>query len=153
MKIRHSDKVEEKIFDIINQLNVGIDCLSLQSEKDELAGLNLIAGHKAKAANAYEPAVKYLNVGMSLLAPDSWERNYSMTLRLYVETLEAEYLNTNFQQAENLAEVVLRSAKNQLDIVKVYQLKILFYQAQSQMLKAVETGLEVLKMLGINFIR
>ncbi|MEG4199726.1 AAA family ATPase [Microcoleus sp. Pol12A5] len=147
-----SDKVEEKIFDIINQLNVGMDCLSLQSEKDELAGLNLIAGHKAKAANAYEPAVKYLNAGMSLLAPDSWERNYSMTLRLYVETLEAEYLNTNFEQAEVLAEVVLRSAKHQLDIVKVYQLKILFYQAQSQMLKAVETGLEVLEMLGVNLL-
>ncbi|MEG4486024.1 AAA family ATPase [Microcoleus sp. D2_18a_B4] len=146
------DKVEEKIFDIINQLNVGIDCLSLQSEKDELAGLNLIAGHKAKAANAYEPAVKYLNVGISLLAPDSWDCNYSMTLRLYVETLEAEYLNTNFEQAEVLAEVVLRSAKNQLDIVKVYQLKIIFYQAQSQMLKAVETGLEVLEMLGVNLL-
>ena len=147
-----ADKVEDKIFDIINQLNVGIDCLSLQSEKDELAGLNLIAGHKAKAANAYEPAVKYLNAGMSLLAPDSWERNYSMTLRLYVETLEAEYLNTNFEQAEVLAEVVLRSAKNQLDIVKVYQLKVLFYQAQSLMLKAVETGLEVLEMLGVKLL-
>ncbi|MEG3968634.1 AAA family ATPase [Microcoleus sp. T2B6] len=146
------DKVEEKIFDIINQLNVGIDCLNLQSEKDELAGLNLIAGHKAKAANAYEPAVKYLNVGISLLAPDSWDCSYSMTLRLYVETLEAEYLNTNFEQAENLAAVILRSAKNQLDIIKVYQLKIIFYQAQSQMLQAVETGLEVLKMLGINLL-
>ncbi|MEG4504085.1 AAA family ATPase [Microcoleus sp. F6_B4] len=147
-----ADQVEERIFDIINQLNVGIDCLSLQSGKDELAKLNLIAGHKAKAANAYEPAVKYLNVGISLLAPDSWDRNYSMTLRLYVEMLEAEYLNTNFEQAEVLAEVVLRSAKNQLDIVKVYQLKILFYQAQSQMLKAVETGIEVLKMLGVNLL-
>jgi histidine kinase len=147
-----ADKVEEKIFDIINQLNAGIDCLSLESEKDELAELNLIAGHKAKAANAYEPAVKYLNAGMSLLAPDSWDRNYSMTLRLYVETLEAEYLNTNFEQAEVLAGVVLRSAKNQLDIVKVYQLKILFYQAQSQMLKAVETGLEVLEILGVNLL-
>ncbi|MEG4444212.1 AAA family ATPase [Microcoleus sp. AT9_B5] len=147
-----SDKVEERIFDIINQLNVGIDCLTRQSEKDELAGLNLMAGHKAKAANAYEPAVKYLNVGMSLLAPDSWVRNYSMTLRLYVETLEAEYLNTNFEQAEVLAELVLRSAKNQLDIVKVYQLKILSYQAQSRMLKAVETGLEVLEMLGVNIL-
>ncbi|WP_445241655.1 ATP-binding protein [Microcoleus vaginatus] len=91
-------------------------------------------------------------MGISLLAPDSWVRNYDMTLRLYVETLEAEYLNTNFEQAEVLAEVVLRSAKNQLDIVKVYQLKILFYQAQSQMLKAVETGLEVLAMLGVNLL-
>ncbi|MFM9266488.1 protein kinase domain-containing protein [Tychonema sp. BBK16] len=147
-----TEKLEENIFDIVNQLNVGIDCLSLQSEKNELAGLNLIAGRKAKAANAYEAAVKYLNAGMSLLAPDSWVCNYSMTLHLYVETLEAEYLNTNFGQAEILAEVVLRSAKNQLDLVKVYKLKILFYQAQSQMIKAVEIGLEVLEILGINLL-
>ncbi|MCC3408596.1 MAG: AAA family ATPase [Microcoleus sp. PH2017_10_PVI_O_A] len=147
-----SEKLEENIFDIVNQLNVGIDRLTLQSEKDELAGLNLIAGRKAKAANAYEQAVNYLNAGMSLLAPDSWVCNYSMTLPLYVETVEAEYLNTNFEQAEILADVVLRSATNQLDLVKVYQLKILFYQAQCQMIKAVETGLKVLKMLGINLL-
>ncbi|HCV31487.1 MAG TPA: serine/threonine protein kinase [Microcoleaceae bacterium UBA9251] len=146
------DKLEENIFDIVNQLNVGIDRLSLQSEKDELAGLNLIAGHKAKAANAYEAAVKYLKAGMSLLASDSWVSNYDLTLQLYVEMAEAECLNTNFERAEALAEVVLSFAKNQLDRMKVYQLQIQIFQAQSQMLKAVETGVEVLNSLGVSLL-
>ncbi|MEZ2303585.1 MAG: AAA family ATPase [Microcoleus sp.] len=146
------EKLEENIFDIVNQLNIGIDMISQLVEKIDLAKLNLTAGRKAKAANAYEAAVRYLRVAMELLPADCWQSQYELALAIYESTAEAEYLNGNFKQAEILAEVVLRSAKNQLDLVKMYQLKILFYQAQSLMLKAVETGLEMLTMLGISLL-
>ncbi|MEG3936512.1 hypothetical protein QT990_35665 [Microcoleus sp. T3_B1] len=55
---------KDNIFALVNQLNFGTDLLTNQSEKDELAELNLIAGQKAKAATAYEAAVNYLNVGI-----------------------------------------------------------------------------------------
>ena len=147
-----ADRLEDRIFDLVNQLNVGIDRLSRQSDKNQLAGLNLIAGHKAKAANAYEPAVKYLNAALSLLAFDSWVSNYDLTLQLYVEIAEAECFNSNYEQAETLAKVVLINAKNLLDKIKIYQLQVQMCQAQSQMLKAVETGVKVLESLGVNLL-
>ena len=56
-------KLEEDVFEIVNHLNAGIDLISDQSEKINLARLNLMAGKKAKAANAYEPSLKYLSAG------------------------------------------------------------------------------------------
>ncbi|WP_445241545.1 ATP-binding protein [Microcoleus vaginatus] len=43
------DQLEENIFDIVNQLNVGIDTISQQSEKTQLAKLNLTAGTQGKS--------------------------------------------------------------------------------------------------------
>ena len=144
-----TDQLEENIFDIVNQLNVGIDTLSQQVEKDRLARLNLIAGRKAKAAMAYEPADNYLNLALGLLPSDAWKNQYELTLPIYVEAVEAAYLNTYFQQAENLAEIVLQNALNALDRVKIYELKVQIDVAQDDQAKAIATGLQALEMVGI----
>lgn len=142
--------LEENIFDIVNQLNMGVEFIAQQSEQDELANFNLIAGRKAKAATAYEAAVRYLNVGLELLPESSWQSHYDLTRNLHLETLEAEYLNTNFGRAQQLSEIVLLQAKNPLEKVKVYELKIPFYLQQNQLQAAVDTALDTLKMLGVS---
>jgi predicted ATPase/signal transduction histidine kinase/serine/threonine protein kinase len=146
----NQDILEDNIFDIVNQLNVGAEFLSEQEEKYNLAHLNLIAGRKAKAALAYEAAATQLRVGLKLLAENSWQTNYNLTLSLYVEAVEAEYLNTNYERSATLAEAVLQQANTLLERVKVYELQIQFYMAQNQMSKAIDTGLQVLDMLGVS---
>ncbi len=141
--------LEENIFDIVNQLNVGVEFITQQSERDELANFNLIAGRKAKAATAYEAAVKYLNVSLELLPDSCWQSHYDLTWNLHVETLEAEYLNTNFERAQELSEIVLLQAKTLLEKIKVYELMIPFYLSQNQPQKALDTALQVLKKIGI----
>ncbi|MFB2918222.1 ATP-binding protein [Aerosakkonema funiforme] len=141
---------KDNIFALVNQLNFGTDLIAVQTEKNELAYFNLIAGQKAKAAAAYEAAVNYLNVGIGLLAADSWQSHYDLTLNLYVEAVEAEYLNTNFERAKFLAEEVLGKATNLLDKVKVYEAKIQIYMAQIQMQLAIDIGLQALEMLGVS---
>ncbi len=149
--LKHTSEtdIEENIFEIVNQLNVGAEFITQQPQKDRLAQLNLIAGQKAKAATAYESSVKYLNVGLELLAADSWKYQYDMTLNLYVETAAVEFLNTNFERAEMLSDVVLSQAKTLLDRVQVYETKMQFYIAKNQMQAALNTGMQVLKMLGL----
>jgi predicted ATPase len=67
-----SNKQEEKIFDIVNQLNFGRELISNQSERDELAELNLQAAKKAKASAAYQSAFNYLHLSKELLSDNSW---------------------------------------------------------------------------------
>ena len=143
------DQQEEKIFDIVNQLNVGTSLITAQSERDELAKLNLIAGKKAKLSAAYQPALNYLQVGIKLLATDSWQQQYNLTLSLYEEGAEVAYLNTDFALMERFVEVVLSQAKTVLDQVKVYEMKILAYNAQGKLKEAIASGLEVLKLLDV----
>ncbi|MDY6804548.1 MAG: AAA family ATPase [Cyanobacteriota bacterium] len=144
-------KVEENIFALVNQLNMGADLIAAVNDRNELARLNLIAGKKAKASAAYQAAAKYLKVGLELLPSDSWEEEYDLTLALYVETVGAQYLNAEFEDAEQLAAVVLELAKSALDKVGVYEIKIQSYSSQFQFQKAIDTGLEILAQLGVVF--
>jgi predicted ATPase len=144
-------KQEEKIFDLVNQFNMALPLITLQDERDGLARMNLIAGRKALVSTAYPSAVKYLTTGIQLLTDDSWERKYELVLGLYETAAEAAYLGGDFEQTEQLAEVVLTRAKTLLEKVKVYEVKIQAYGAQNQALKAVNTALIVLKQLGVEF--
>ncbi|GAA6623206.1 AAA family ATPase [Scytonema sp. NUACC26] len=139
----------EDIFALVNQLNYGQDLLTLESQKYELAELNLIAGQKAKAATAYDSAVRYLNLGLKLLPASSWQKRYELALSLYQETTEAVFLNGDFEYMEQLVEVVLQQAKTQLDKVKVYELRIKAYAVQRKLLEAVKVGLQALEILGV----
>ncbi|MDZ8239344.1 MAG: AAA family ATPase [Nostoc sp. ChiQUE01a] len=141
---------EEKIFELVNQLNIAVEFISHQAKRNELAQMNLIAGRKALASTAYPAAVKYLTIGIQLLAADSWETKHHLTLALYESATEAAYLAGNFEQMEQLAEVVL-VRKPLLEKIKVYQIKIQAYGAQNQALEAVNTALRFLKLLGVEF--
>ncbi|MFQ4146742.1 protein kinase domain-containing protein [Chlorogloeopsis sp. ULAP02] len=143
---------QEKIFALVNQLNYGVDLLTSESEKYELAKLNLIAGKKAKAATAYESASRYLKVGLSLLITSSWHQQYEMTLALHQEAVEVAFLSGDFEQMERLAEVVLQQAKTLLDKVKVYEVRIKVREVQRKLLEAVRLGLQVLQVLGVTLI-
>ncbi|MEH1821250.1 MAG: AAA family ATPase [Nostoc sp.] len=141
---------EEKIFELVNQFNIAVEFISPQAKRDELAQMNLIAGRKALASTAYPAAVKYLTIGIQLLASNSWETKHHLTLALYETATEAAYLAGNFQQMEELAKVVL-VRKPLLEKVKVYEVKIQAYGAQNKALEAVNTALTFLKLLGVEF--
>ncbi|MCU0546736.1 MAG: AAA family ATPase [Oscillatoriaceae cyanobacterium Prado104] len=141
---------EEKIFDIVNQLNIGAGLISDRTQRDELAQLNAIAGRKAKTSTAYAAAARYLTAGRELLAADSWQQQYELTLSLYEEAAEVAYLNGDLEQMEHSIEVVLQQAQTLLEKVKVYEIKIQA-TAQNNLLEAVQMALSVLEMLGVTF--
>ncbi|MEH1834977.1 MAG: AAA family ATPase [Nostoc sp.] len=140
----------EKIFELVNQFNIAVEFISHQAKRDELAQMNLIAGRKALASTAYPAAVKYLTIGIQLLAGNSWETKHHLSLALYETATEAAYLAGNFEQMEQLAKVVL-ARETLLEKVKVYEVKIQAYGAQNQALEAVNTALAFLKVLGVEF--
>ena len=144
-----AEEQKENIFALVNQLNYGTDLLTLESERYKLAELNLIAGQKAKAATAYESAIRYLKVGLELLAVNSWQSQYELTLALYESAVETAYLNCDFEQMEKWATVVLQQAKTPIDKMKVYEVKIQACMAQVKQLEAVKIGLQALELLGV----
>jgi len=149
-KNTHPEDFSEKIFEIIDHLNLGLKLITCQQERNKIVKLNVLAAQKAKAATAYEAALKYLNVANELLTENSWQTNYNLTLNLYSEAAEVAYLSGDFGQMEQFASVVLQQAKTLLDQVKVYEVKLEAWQAQNKDLDAIKTVLTVLKNLGFN---
>jgi predicted ATPase/GAF domain-containing protein len=142
---------KENIFALVNQLNYGTDLLISETEKYQLAELNLIAGQRAKAATAHDSAIKYLQVGLGLLAEESWKCEYELTLALHLEAAEAAFLSGDFAEMQRLFEIVQNCAVTLLDKIKVYEVLLQAYMAQNRLLEAVNTALQVLKQLGVEF--
>jgi len=142
---------EERIFDIVNHLNVGVELITQEAQREQLAWLNLVAGKKAKAATAYGAAVECFNIGRELLTENCWQNQYELTLALHTEAAEVAYLCGDFERMEELASVVENFAKTLLDKVKVYEVQMPAYMAQNKLQKALNTGLQVLKQLGVDF--
>ncbi len=144
-----SEESEQKLFEIVNQLNKGRELIERQTEREELARLNLQAGKKAKSSAARQPAFNYLQIGLSLLGKEIWSQQYNLALDLYVEAAEAAYTIANYDEMERLTRIVLQKAQTLLEKVKVYEVKMQAYSAQIKFIEAIKTGLEVLKLLGV----
>ncbi len=145
---RNEDEKGGELFDSVNHLNIGADLIVDQKERDELALLNLNAAYKAKAATAFFDTRRFLRQAIELLAPDSWQNAYLLTLTLHTQAVEAEYLTTEFEAARKLSDVVVKQARTILDQVAVHVTRVEYLITQNRMVEALDTALPVLEMLG-----
>ncbi|HEC86172.1 MAG TPA: response regulator, partial [Thioploca sp.] len=145
-----SKELDQKLFEVVNQLNQGQTLIEQPTERENLAHLNLRAGKKAKASTAYQPAFNYLQVGLNLLEENHWQLQYDQALELYLEAAEVAYLSTHFEEMARLTASVQQNAKTLLDQIKAYELKIQSDISQFQMQSAIDTGVDVLEKLGIS---
>ncbi|MEG4067096.1 AAA family ATPase [Microcoleus sp. Pol11C2] len=145
-----SEQREEKIFDIVNQLNLARSLMTDSTERDRLAELNLIAGKKAKGVAAYQPAFNYLQTGIKLLeAEDGKLMSEKLSLELHQEATEAAYFCDDLVQMEMLTSWVIHHAKTVLDRVKVIEVNIWAINAQQKPLEALKLGGQLLEELGV----
>src|SRR4029077_10033024 len=119
------EKIAENIFDIVNQLNQGLQLISDWVEKERVVELNLQAGRKAKASTAYASACHYLAAGMDVLAEGAWENCYKLALELSLERAECEIFSSNLEPAAALIEELLLKASSKTDRAEACRLRML----------------------------
>lgn len=141
---------DSPVFEIVSHLNAGSSQVVDIQERVDLAHLNLQAGQRAKASTAFNTALDYLRVGLTLIPPNSWQTHYGLTLALHQELAEAAYLAGDFEAMDRWIEAVLQQASSLLDQVKVYEVKIQAHMARNQMGEALQLGLQVLSELGMS---
>ncbi|MBD2495230.1 ATP-binding sensor histidine kinase [Nostoc sp. FACHB-280] len=140
---------EEKLFDIVRHLNLGIKLINQPSFREELAQLNLKTGRRAKNSTAYNAAKIYLQTGIDLLQTNCWHNQYELTLKLYIAATEIAYLNGEFDTMENLAAQVLQAAQTILDKIQIYDLQIQYLTIQNRLANSLELGLQILDELDV----
>ena len=143
--------VEERVFEIVNQLNRGIDLMSDAVERDALRGLDVLAGRKARDAGAYASARSHLRVAAALLPADAFTRCYDEAFALQLALAECEYLVGEFRRADELLDQLLGSAASDLDRARADRLRMGLYQGTGRFEDACRTGLSALRRLGVSF--
>lgn len=147
-----TDKEREKrIFDIVNQLNLGIEDIKEPGEKESLCWLNFQAGKKAKTSAAYASALDYLTWAMKLLPSDAWSNHYENTLSLYMDRAECEYMKGNFETSEDLLNTILEKAVGKSDKIRAYRLQIQLFQIWGRYGDSLKVAFEALKLFDITF--
>ena len=142
---------DEKIFEIVSQLNHGAALITEQGDREELAELNLIAGKRAKASSAHASARSYLVTGIAVLGEHTgWTSRYDLAFALTLECAECEYVTGLFDEADRLISVLLAKGASTIDKASVYCLKINLHVMRAEHAQAVESALECLRLFGLD---
>src|SRR5216684_3578621 len=142
------DKLEEGIFEIVNQLNRGSHLVTSAAERERIAELNVIAGRRAKVSTAYASALKYLHAGRRLLTDDAWRHSYDLVFSIEYLLAECELLTTDMATAENRLSMLAERAKTARDVALVTRLRLTLYTALDRSDRGVEVFLEYLRGRG-----
>nr|MBP7284713.1 serine/threonine-protein kinase PknK [Leptospiraceae bacterium] len=149
LRITKEEEVEENVFTIVSQLNQGIIHVVSREEKVNLQKLNILAGNKSFSSTAYEAALEFYKFAISLLAADSWENEYELTLELYTNRARSEYLSKNYDNAQKTFDLVLERTKNILDKIPIYELELSMHTARNQFIDALNLLKKTAKSLGV----
>jgi PAS domain S-box-containing protein len=140
-----ADKLEERIFEIVNQFNRGTALIMTQGEREQVAELNLVAGKRAKSATAYASALRYLTTGRTLLGENAWEECHQRTFQLELNRAECEYLTGKLALAEEHLSALSTRAQSIFESAAVSCMRINLYTTLDRSDSAVEVGLDYLR--------
>ena len=109
----------ERVFEVVDHLNVGSDLLVDQFKRRELATLNLEAARRAVAASAYGAGCDYVVAGLGLLPSDCWQTDYELTRDLHRVRVDAEYLRGEFESSQQLIDTMLQKLQTPAEQAEV----------------------------------
>ncbi len=139
---------EERIFELVDHLNIGRALISDEDERLRLARLDLEAGQKALNSNAYDAARQYLILGTELLGETSWDATYQLSFQIYKELARAEYLTRNFPEAKRISSLILEKAHSRADKIDIYKQVVIQSTTHAIYEEAIEVGKNTLELLG-----
>jgi predicted ATPase/signal transduction histidine kinase len=145
------ERIEERIFEIVSQLDQAQGLLTDPAERDQVAKLNILAGRKAKASIAYAPATCYFDAASALLPEEAWRGRYDTMFSLCLERAECEFLCGEFERAEALFEQLLLRARTRVDKASVYGLRLKLYHVAGKYDEGLAMAIEALKLFGVVF--
>ena len=148
-----AERLDEDVFEIVNQLNRGSQLITSTSERERVAKLNLLAGKRAKVSTAYASTLTYLKAGRSLLRETAWEHNYELIFAIECTTAECELLTAEMVAAEKRLAMLSRRAKTHHDRAVVARLQLTLYTATDRSELAVDVFLDYLRREGTHWSR
>jgi PAS domain S-box-containing protein len=143
-------KLDESIFDIVNQLNRASSLVTAPEEREQLAEFNLLAGRRAQASSAYVSALNYLTAGAALLTGDGWQPRRELSFAVELARAHCEFASGAIAEAEKRLRTLSTRAVTTAERVAVAGLQVDLYQGIDRSGEAVAVGLLALRHLGFD---
>ncbi len=132
----------ENAFLLASHLNPAKNHLHGADEQAALLEINRLAGLRAKASNAQEQAIRYLETALEL----SMDQNQQFELLLAL--LESYYLNAQFAESEKCAARLRAMPLEKSQRLRALQLELRLHKAKTDYPGAIRIGIEALRLVG-----
>jgi PAS domain S-box-containing protein len=143
-----AERLDEQIFEIVNQLNRGSDLITSATERVRFAELNLVAARRAKSSAAYASALSYLIAARGFLPGKTWNDSYDLMFSIESLSAECELLTGNLAESEGRLLRMAQHANTRHDLAVVTRLQLTVYTALDRSDRGVEICLEYLRRDG-----
>jgi PAS domain S-box-containing protein len=143
--------LRDRIFEVIDQIDRGLALITSEDEQEQVAGLLLEAGIRAKTSAAYPSALRYFRTGSSLLQNAEWQTRYPLKFALELHRAECEFVTGDHDAAEARLVELYKHATSRVDEAAVVRLLSSLYVARGEQTKAVDAGLAFLRRMGIDW--
>ncbi len=146
------------LFDIVNQLNAGLELAVEPAEGLQLALLNVAAGNHAKASIAWDSAARHYATACALyerldaaegLHQPADAKRAAARFRLRCDHTECEFLAGRLDQAAALFRGLLGAAPSDVERAEVYTLWNKLLQVAGDFGQALTLGIEAVALFGI----
>ncbi|MGE5403453.1 MAG: AAA family ATPase, partial [Candidatus Saccharibacteria bacterium] len=144
------ESLKDRIFEVVNHLNLAIELYTVRNAKIQLASLNLQASKKAKSSVAFTLALRHIVIANELIEPESWDTDYDLTLDIHMERMECELINGMSTEAERTFGVILKRAHTDLDKAKAYDMQVIALTNMGRFKEAIESAKVGLKLCGVS---
>jgi predicted ATPase/class 3 adenylate cyclase len=144
-----AERAEGWAFHAADHLLQAVPLILDSGERLRLVELCLAAGIRAKSANAYEAARRYLRAGLELLGVNAFHDAHDVAHALHCEYAECCYLSGELAEMAVSCTAVIEHGRTLVSKVRAYELQVVAHIARHEMAEAITMGRAILAELGV----
>ncbi len=145
---RPGHELEETIFEVVHHLNLGAVLLEAREDHVRVAGLNIMAGKRARASTAHAAALGYFASAVTLLGEGRWEHDHELAFAIEIHCAECELLLGQHEVADKRLSVLSRRAHTLVEHAAITCLQVDLHTSLARFERAVEVALAYLTRGG-----
>lgn len=141
------DEHSERLFEVVDHMNLGRELVTDYAGRAELARLNQLAGFNARHSVAYAIAAAYFDTSLGLLSETEWKSDLRRRFDCRLGRVECLYSSGQIARAESLCEELVASAFDRTSGTAANAMKACIQDHQGRFLEAIETIRTSLRLL------
>ena len=101
------------MFDIVRHLNIGVELIKYEEQKQEVARLNVLAGEKSTKSFSFHSAAFYFTKAISLQGElDGSEEHRDYIMNIYNMALNPLFVIGDFVMLENIIQKLVNNSRS-----------------------------------------
>ena len=143
------EQAEDRIFDIVHQMNEGRALIDGEPDREALAQLNLQAALRARKTAAFELHGQCIEIALEFGGALDWAAKPAFMYQLYMEMIYGAFARADYAEMERLSRIVCDNTADPREAIAAKEMLIRCYAASYKPDELLRTGIEALALAGV----